>query len=104
MTTQETLTVQALREKVMRHCDEFLSLPIADRSATGLKAVVDAIVAIGEVVEQHERRNTRSAITKYPFAVDAEDPASEAAESLPVGRRGVERKSAKGSPIPGVDL
>lgn len=98
----EALTVQSLREKVMSHCAEFLDQPIADRSASGLKAVVEAIVAIGEVVEKHQAKKAapRSNLS-YPFSID--ENGNEVATDPPLIKEKAERKSAKGRSVPGVD-
>ncbi len=65
-------TVQRLRERLLAHVDEFLSLPISERTATGLKACTEIVVAIGEVVEKRTADEVRRSIsaTKLPFAVD----------------------------------
>ena len=102
----EALTVQSLREKVMKHCDEFLSQPIADRSATGLKAVVDAIVSLGEVVERREVRKAAEATAasmRYPFPAEATDTDTDTQPPDPVPNTKGQRKSTKGHPIPGID-
>lgn len=83
-------SVHELRERLLAHVDEFLSLPISERTATGLKACTDIVVAIGEVVEKRAVDTARRSVAaaKLPFSVDEEG------RELPI---------SSGPRIPGID-
>ena len=105
ITEQATpLTVQSLREKVLRHCDEFLSQPIADRSATGLKAVVEAIVALGSEVEKRSEAASRRLATTGPLPFGLPDHAFDPADHRQqLKDPPIPRRPSLGPTIPGVD-
>lgn len=75
----EPLSVESVREGLLQHVADYLKLPIADRTASGLEACVSIVTKLGKDIDNARALKKRaaaklSADLPYPAPDDGFDP------------------------------